>query len=407
MLVEFFCQSRHVYQLFVAWSGLFVVLAHACVHGWLKFEINVWYGSFYDLLETAGAMSANNDTTVDAWTHRQQQVSSSIVAFMKLACVSVVFMPFAKFVRSCWTLHWRLALMHAYVSAWAPTAAPIEGASQRVHEDSYRFARGVELCLSTVLDSIITLVVFIPVLHELGSRARCPDSMSAFAWLEDAWIVGLAVSSALVGFLVTMILGHRLVRLEVDNQVVEAELRRDLVLVETTPASICVETPQEAYGSTTNLMPPLTHFLPLFERIQRNYSRLFLNFGALNLWLALFDQVNIILPYIVIGPLLFSPHEETRILLGTLVQVSNSFEKVFGSLSVVAENWTQINEFRSVLIRLRQYESNVYQNIPHPSRRGLPRAFRSRTRAVFGPPVDVEVTNADGASDNGGRVSRV
>jgi peptide/bleomycin uptake transporter len=372
-------------------------VGHAAVHGWIKYAVNAWYRDFYDLLEVAGALAANASATEADWTQRQAQVGSGLWTFGRIALVSVVVMPIAKLVRSAWALRWRLALIRAYVLAWDPNRPPIEGASQRVHEDSYRFSKGVELCLTTVLDSVITLIVFIPILVELGAETACPQTLTAFRFMGSGWLVGLAVSSALLGLVVTMLLGHKLVRLEVENQVVEAKLRRDLVVLETTPANICnvyhipdalavsdeSAVPADAADATDALdarmtmgdavvsasfLPPFPHFIPVLEGIRKNYDRLFLNFSILNLWLAIFDQFNVILPYMIFAPLLFAPDPNQRILLGTLVQVSNAFDKVFGSLSVVAENWGGVNEFRSVLVRLRQFERNVFHNVPYPSR---------------------------------------
>jgi ABC-type uncharacterized transport system fused permease/ATPase subunit len=193
-----------------------------------------------------------------------------------------------------------------------------------------------------------------------------------------------------------MLLGHRLVHLEVENQKVEAVLRRDLVILETAPGNICSAmhlprvteaetetivdpshpcTTEDVSVVSTTFLPPIPHFIPLVDSIRRNYDRLFLNFTILNLWLAIFDQFNTILPYMIFAPLLFDPDPDKRILLGTLIQVSNGFDKVFGSLSVVAENWGGINEFRSVLLRLQQFEKNVFYDVPFPNRRGHDRGL--------------------------------
>lgn len=56
-----------------------------------------------------------------------------------------------------------------------------------------------------------------------------------------------------------------------------------------------------------------------------------------------------------------------------------------------------MNEFRSVLLRLSQFEANLYHGIPHPCRSStaswLKRLTRSRTstRALFGTPVEVQI----------------
>jgi peptide/bleomycin uptake transporter len=208
MLKEFFCRRESVCTLFVAWGGLVLVLAHAAVHGYVKYAINLWYKEFYDLLEDAGAMATNHSLPEEAWLQKQQEVKSSLVEFCKIAVIPVVVMPIAKYVRSTWALQWRLALMRTYVSLWNPNSTAIEGASQRVHEDSYRFSRGVELCLSTVLDSVVTLGVFVPVLTGLGENTPCPSSLHFLKWLNGGWLVGLAILSALVGLGVTLILGQ-------------------------------------------------------------------------------------------------------------------------------------------------------------------------------------------------------
>jgi ABC-type uncharacterized transport system fused permease/ATPase subunit len=101
-------------------------------------------------------------------------------------------------------------------------------------------------------------------------------------------------------------------------------------------------------------------FRGTLARLRENYHSLFLHFGFLNFWLAAWDQVLILFPYVVAAPLLFADDPENRISLGTLIKLSNSFEKVFGSFSVISENWGAINEFRSVLRRLREFEDRLY-----------------------------------------------
>ena len=81
-----------------------------------------------------------------------------------------------------------------------------------------------------------------------------------------------------------------------------------------------------------------------------------LNFLGLNLWLDSFDQVMILVPYVLVAPRLFAVDAAARVSLGTLVQTSNSFDKVFVSLSILSENWGGINEWRSTFVRLRQFE---------------------------------------------------
>ena len=98
----------------------------------------------------------------------------------------------------------------------------------------------------------------------------------------------------------------------------------------------------------------------MWKRLRTNYASLFRNFLYLNSWLVAFDQTMVLVPYLIAAPLLFASRPFHRITLGRLVQLSNSFDKVFSSLSVISENWAGVNEFRSVLIRLGQFERGLY-----------------------------------------------
>jgi ABC-type long-subunit fatty acid transport system fused permease/ATPase subunit len=224
--------------------------------------------------------------------------------------------------------------------------------------------------------------------------------------------VGLAVFVAVVGFGVTLVVGQRLVGLEVANQVVEASLRMDLVLLETSPERICValHNPPPESVDVVNVddvvrppaqtyMAPTAWFVGVIGSLRENYKHLYLNFTALNLWLAIFEQFATILPYLLVAPLLFASNSRERVTMGTLIQVSNAFDKVFNSLNVIADNYTAVNEYRSVLRRLRQFELNLYHNVPHPNR-----------RQVRSPPFsqlsEVSLSHLPGApDDNGERVS--
>lgn len=134
---------------------------------------------------------------------------------------------------------------------------------------------------------------------------------------------------------------------QVNNQKVEAELRKKLVLLETAPADV----------HTTGT--PFTPFSHVFGDLTRNYRNLYCSFAALSTWLSLYEQVAVILPYALAAPRLFAADPAQRFTLGKLVKVSNAFGRVFDSLNVVSDRWLEINEWRSCLRRLREFEREV------------------------------------------------
>ena len=389
MFREFFCgQCR---TALVAWLGLLVVLGYSAFLAHIKAQLNSFYATFYDLLQEGGGLAGgnNNNASVtegssgdsgsveegsgESLEAYRARVSAQLWLFAEIIAPVVTTSPACKWVRSSWAFAWRLALMSGYLRAWDTHAEPIEGASQRLHEDTQRFAVALDGCLVTVLDAIFTLIVFTPILCELSLEIRPPLDFGA---LNGGWLWGTAFLASLVGLGGAVVFGQKLVYLEVDNQRVEALLRKDLVLLETTPAVIVgtAATGAGASGASEPREPPrltpeqarapsfgpTSYFVPTLARLHTNYHALFRHFSLLNLWLALFDQIMTIFPYMIAAPLVFADDPAHRITLGTLIKMSNSFEKVFASLSVIAESWGEVNEFRSVLHRLREFEGQLY-----------------------------------------------
>ena len=403
MLSQFFLKAP-VATVACAWGGLLVVVAYSIFSAYVKAEVNAFYSNFYDLLQEAGS-TPEYGSGEDWYPDHRARIWHELARFGVIVAPLVVASPVAKWVRSAWAFAWRSRLMHCYLDAWDSSQPPLEGASQRLHEDSQRFCSALQGCLALVLDALCTLVVFSPILTKLSADVEPPVPLGV---LRPVWLVVAAVFAAAVGLGGAMVAGRYLVGLEVANQRVEAHLRRDLVVLETTPALICgpprggwEQDSVVSHGTAPSLFFQLT-----LKRLRENYHALFRHFTALNLWLSAFDQFMVILPYLLAAPLLFATEPERRITLGTLVQVSNSFEKVFSSLSIVSENWGSVNEFRSVLVRLREFEAKVFRGRDPPggnclvpssqtrSDEAQPRSTRRDTEMVVvdGGPVEVSTT---------------
>ena len=371
MFREFFA-SRSNFA--AAWGGLMVILAYSMYMAHVKASINQFYAKFYDLLQTAGGILADHSSgefgsgSLHAeLAESRAEVWRELKSFAFIVAPLVAFGPVAKWARSAWALQWRMALMKSYLKHWRLEEPPIEGASQRLHEDSQRFASALQGCLVIVLDSVFTLVLFTPILCNLSATVAPP--VAPFEWVRPVWLVLIANGAALCGIAGAALFGQRLVGLEVNNQKVEAALRRSLVIIE-------VSTPNDAHAASSSrhtapeesaepglnaAQREVNTVLETCSSLFRNYHALFANFYLLNLYLGAFEQCVALLPYALVAPLLFASEASDRISLGTLIQVSNSFDKVFGSLNVIADSWAAINEFRSVVQRLREYETRLYR----------------------------------------------
>ncbi|WP_274535524.1 SbmA/BacA-like family transporter, partial [Bradyrhizobium canariense] len=122
--------------------------------------INSWYGPFYDLVQAALSKSA--PVTVE-------QFYNELSTFAGIALVAVVVGVMTRFFVSHYIFRWRTAMNDFYVANW-PRLRTIEGASQRIQEDTMRFASTMEGLGVNLISAVLTLLAFLPVLVRLSSN---------------------------------------------------------------------------------------------------------------------------------------------------------------------------------------------------------------------------------------------
>ena len=295
---------------------------------WIATQFNEWYGEFYNLLQEAQKRDI-------------AEFYKSLEKFTYLAFASIIVGMFASFFARIYALRWREAMTFHYIPQWQQTDGVIEGASQRIQEDIYRFARIIESLGLQFLRAILTLVAFLPILWGLSKNVQLPY----MTWINDieGSMVYMALIFSLGGMIISWYVGWYLPKLEYNNQKVEAAFRKELVYA---------EDDRKKYAQDDTI-------IDLFTGIRFNYHRLFLHYGYFDLWVLSYGQFMIILPALLMGPALFSG----AIALGVLMQTNNAFGKVHGSFSFLIDNWTTITELRSVHLRLAEFERHIHENL--------------------------------------------
>ena len=96
--------------------------------------INEWFGEFYDTLQKA--LTTPNSVS-------EKEFISYLLTFAKIAGVWMVISVATDYFTSHWTFRWRTAMADYYHENWYK-ARLTEGASQRVQEDTLKFARIME-----------------------------------------------------------------------------------------------------------------------------------------------------------------------------------------------------------------------------------------------------------------------
>ncbi|HTV35110.1 MAG TPA: peptide antibiotic transporter SbmA [Xanthobacteraceae bacterium] len=286
--------------------------------------INSWYGPFYDLIQAALSKSA---------PVTQGEFYSQLGTFAGIAFIAVAVGVLTRFFVSHYIFRWRLAMNNYYTDNWDKLRS-IEGASQRVQEDTMRFASTMEGLGVNLIDSVMTLVAFLPVLVGLTLNVT---ELPLIGHIPQPLVIA-AVIWSVFGTAFLALIGIRLPGLEFGNQRVEAAYRKELVFGEDDPSRANAPTLRE-----------------LFSAVRRNYFRLYLNFMYFNIARILYLQTDNIFPYIILGPTIVAG----RITLGIMNQILNAFGQVRSSFQYLVNSWSTIVELISIYKRLRAFEARI------------------------------------------------
>jgi peptide/bleomycin uptake transporter len=310
-----------------SWSilGSALILFTSYFQVQVSVAINSWYGPFYDLVQAA--LSKSKPVTIE-------QFYGELSTFSGIALVAVVVGVLTRFFVSHYIFRWRTAMNDFYVVNW-PRLRTIEGASQRVQEDTMRFATTVEGLGVNLISAVLTLLAFLPVLLRLSSNITELPLIGSIPYP----LVIAAVVWSLLGTGALALIGIRLPGIEFFNQRVEAAYRKELVLGE---------------DDSTHADPPTLAML--FANIRHNYFRLYLNFLYFNVGRIVYLQVDVIFPYILLGPTIVAG----KITLGAMNQILNAFTQVRTSFQYLVNSWSTIVELISIYQRLRGFEAMIH-----------------------------------------------
>ena len=286
--------------------------------------INSWYGPFYDLVQAA--LSKSKPVTVE-------QFYIELSTFAGIALVAVVVGVMTRFFVSHYIFRWRTAMNDYYIANW-PRLRTIEGASQRVQEDTMRFATTVEGLGVNLISAVLTLLAFLPVLMRLSSNVTELPLIGSIPYP----LVFAAVIWSVLGTGALALIGIRLPGIEFFNQRVEAAYRKELVLGE---------------DDAARADPPTVSML--FADIRRNYFRLYLNFMYFNIGRIVYLQTDEILPYILLAPTIVAG----KITLGAMNQILNAFTQVRNAFQYLINSWSTIVDLISIYNRLRAFEATI------------------------------------------------
>lgn len=287
--------------------------------------INRWFGPFYDMVQAA-LTKARPVTLSEFYGH--------IATFASIATIAIVAIVMTRFFISHFIFRWRTAMNDFYVANW-PRLRTIEGASQRVQEDTMRFASTTESLAVELISASMTLIAFLPVLVKLSSSVTELPLVGSIPYP----LVIAAVLWSVFGTGLLALIGIRLPGIEFFNQRVEAAYRKELVLGE---------------DDAARAEPPTLN--DLFGNIRRNYFRLYLNFLYFNVGRYIYLQTDAVFAYILLAPTIISG----TITLGVMNQIIRAFGQVRSSFQYLVTSWSTIVDLISIYNRLRAFEATLH-----------------------------------------------
>lgn len=318
-----FIRSPHRWQY---WSILGTALIIFVT--WFQVEVsvavNAWYAPFYDLIQKA--LSAPHKVAIG-------QFYQEIGIFLGIAFIAVVIGVLSNFFISHYIFRWRTAMNDYYIAHWQHLRH-IEGAAQRVQEDTMRFASTLEDMGVSLLNAIMKLIAFLPVLVALSPHVR---ELPIVGYIPYGLVIA-AIIWSLLGTGLLAIVGIKLPGLNFKNQRVEAAYRKELVYGEDDPNRATPPTVRE-----------------LFDAVRHNYFKLYFHYTYFNIARIVYIQADTVFGLFLLFPSIVAG----TITLGLMTQISNVFDQVRSSFQYLISSWTTLVELMSIYKRLRSFEREL------------------------------------------------
>jgi putative ATP-binding cassette transporter len=215
---------------------------------------------------------------------------------------------------------------------------------QRLTDDIKMF---VEQTLSLglgLLNSVVTLVSFIVILW--GLSAAAPLHLFGHQYNIPGYLVWGALIYAIVGTVLTHLIGKPLIGLDYRQQQFEADFRFNLVRVRENSEQIAL-----LHGEAAER----ERLTGKFGLIIDNWIGIMKRTKKITAFTASYSQATQIIPYILVAPAYFANKTQ----LGGMMQAASAFLSVQGALSFFVSAYRQLALWQSIVMRLDGFEQSI------------------------------------------------
>jgi vitamin B12/bleomycin/antimicrobial peptide transport system ATP-binding/permease protein len=322
------------------WAGrglLAAVIAIELAVVFLTVLFNRWNNVFYNALQ-----------------ERNQAVFTyQIGYFCVLAAFWIGLKVYQLYLNQWLQIRWRRWMTARYLGGWLHEANhyrmqllgdAADNPDQRIAEDTQRFVEQTLALGIGLLSAVVTLASFIAILWSLSNEA--PLHLFGKDIPIPGYLVWGALIYALLGTLLTHLIGRPLVGLNFQQQRFEADFRFNLVRTRENAEQIAL-----LRGEPVER----TRLLSRFGAVVDNWLAIMQRTKKLTALTATYSQASVIFPYVLIAPAYFAE----KIQLGGMMQTANAFNSVQEALSFFISSYRTLAEWQSVVARLSGFETAI------------------------------------------------
>ncbi|HEX7953221.1 MAG TPA: ABC transporter ATP-binding protein/permease, partial [Burkholderiales bacterium] len=324
-------------ERFIAWILLGAVIGLTLAMVYMNVQFNYWNNDFYNALQEKDKAAF--------WRLMGR--------FTFLATAYILMAVYAFYLNQMLQIRWRRWLTDSYLKQWLSDRAyyrlqlsgnPADNPDQRIAEDLKLFVdQSLDLALG-FLNAVVTLGSFVGILWGLSGPLEIPYNGGQI--VVPGYMVWAALFYAIVGTWLTHKIGKKLIMLSFNQQRFEADFRFGLVRFRENTEGVAL------YGGEQDEM---RSFRTRFGSVVDNWWQIMRRQKILNTFTIGYSQAAIIFPFLVAGNRYFAG----TIQLGGLMQISNAFGHVQGSLSWFINAYNTFATWKATVDRLLGFHNAI------------------------------------------------
>jgi vitamin B12/bleomycin/antimicrobial peptide transport system ATP-binding/permease protein len=286
-------------ERYSAWLLLAAVIGLTLAMVFMNVQFNSWYNDFYNALQE----------------RNKEEFFRLMIRFAILAAIYITMAVYAFYLNQMLQIRWRRWMTDVYLKRWLAertyyrmqlTGSPADNPDQRIAEDFKLFVDETLGLSLGFLNAVVTLGSFVGILWVLSGPFAIPYNGGEI--VIPGYMVLAALVYAIVGTWMTHKIGKALIGLNFNQQRFEADFRFALVRFRENTEGVALYSGEQ---------DELRNFRSRFGNVVNNSFTIGYN------------QLAVIFPFVVAGNRYFAG----TIQLGGLMQISNAFGQVQGSLS--------------------------------------------------------------------------